>query len=269
MGKLKTCIVFAVSVFDESRIHVLHEFLSMFKQSFLDCKLYIGINYGSLPNTEQIIESYGLHTQIKRVHDVNMYTGSDASAYQAALALLKHDNRSHDIYWFAHTKGAVNDRNFERALYLNELFNKRNQIESLFLTHKHLGSYALRGVSRSAGSLNWATFNADHDIDICSNVLSNELPYSHVNWSYIETMYVINKNSMETFLTMTTDVFYNTPISEPCYFEIVLPWIVSRCGYFSYVHDPVCFFGERNLKDLTKDWIQLNNLNHLTNYLNL
>jgi len=269
MDKLKTCIVFAVSVFDESRMHVLHEFLSMFKQTFSDCNLYIGINYGSVTNIEQVIESYELNTYIRRITDINMYTGSDASAYQAALSLLKQNNQSYDIYWFAHTKGAVNNRNVERTMYLNKLFNKRTQIESIFLTHEYLGSYALRGVSRSAGHLNWITYNADHDINICSNILNDKLPYSHVNWSYIETMYVINKKSIETFLNMTSDTFYNTKILEPCYFEVVFPWIVTRCGYFPYVKESSCFFGERNLKDMTSEWIQYNNLTHLNSYLNL
>jgi len=269
MDKLKTCVVFAVSIFDESRMFVLHEFLSMFKQTFSECNLYIGINYGALSNLEHIIESYKLNTKILRVTDINMYTGSDASAYQAALSLVKHNSQTYDTYWFAHTKGAVNERNFERSMYLNELYNKRNHIESLFLNYEYLGSYALRGVSRSASRLDWATFNADHEIEICNNVLNVKMPYTHVNWSYIETMYVINKKSIETFLTITTDVFYNTPISEPCYFEIVLPWIVSRCGYFSYVKESSCFFGEQNLKDLTSEWIQYNNLTHLNSYLNL
>jgi hypothetical protein len=269
MGKLKTCIVFAVSIFDESKLYVLREFLTTFKQYFSECDIYIGINYGSLINVEHIINSYKLNTIVQRVDNVNLYTGSDASAYQAALELLKNSNCLYDIYWFAHTKGAVNDRNYERTMYFNELFSKRIDIETLFKNYEYLGSYSLRGVSRSAGGLNWSTFNADHDINICSNVVSKELPYTHINWSYIETMYVLNKQSVETFLKLTTYKFYNTFISEPCYFEVVFPWIVSRCGYFPYVRYNSCFFGERNLKDITTSWIESNNLTHLTTYLTL
>jgi hypothetical protein len=269
MGKLKTCVVFAVSIFDESRMFILHEFLSMFKQTFSECNLYIGINYGTLTNVEQVIESYELNAEIQRVTDINMYTGSDASAYQAAISLLNRSKQPYDLYWFAHTKGAVNNRSYERNMYLTQLFGNRTHIELMFKNNDQLGSYALRGVSRSAGQLQWATFNKDHDVDICLNSITNKLPFTHVNWSYIETMYVINKHSVETFLSLTTDLFYDTKIQEPCYFETVFPWIATRCGYFPYIHQSHCFFGERNLNDITNEWIQNNNLTHLNNYLTL
>jgi len=241
----------------------------MFKLKFSDCDLYIGINYGSLDNIERIIESYELNTTIRRISDVNMYTGSDAGAYQLALKLLKESKRKYDIYWFAHTKGAVNNRPIERDMYLKQLFANRTQIETIFQTYDQLGSFSLRGVSRSAGQRQWATYDKDHEIDICSNICNDKLPYTHVNWSYIETMYVINKQSVEKFLELTTNTFYDTKIQEPCYFETVFPWIATRCGYFPYIHESNCFFGERNLKDITHEWIQSNNLTHLNSYLTL
>jgi hypothetical protein len=266
---MKSSVIFAVSIFDENKIHVLDEFFNEFKRNFSDCDFYIGINYNSLPQVESIIESYRLNTFVSRVVKSELYTGSDASAYQAALKLLKYNNKSYDIYWFGHTKGAVNHRPFERSLYLKELFGNRLEIESLFLNNPKLGSYALRGVSRSAGRLDWATYNKDHEIHLCENVITNELPFTHVNWSYIETMYVINKESVETFLNVTTDNFYNNRISEPCYFETVFPWVATRCGYFPYIKQSECFFKERNLKDITREWIENNKLYHLNNYLDL
>ena len=269
MGKLKTCVVFAVSIFDHSKLVVLHEFLSQFKTLYSDCDFYIGINYNSLNEIETVIDSYGLNANIKRLTNYDLYCGSDASAYQQALKLLKDSNKTYDLYWFAHTKGAVNNRSYERNMYLTQLFGNRTHIESMFKNNDQLGSYALRGVSRSAGQLQWATFNKDHEVDICLNSITNKLPFTHVNWSYIETMYVINKHSVETFLSLTTNLFYDTKIEEPCYFETVFPWIATRCGYFPYIHQSDCFFGERNLNDITNDWIQSNNLNYLTKYLNL
>jgi len=149
------------------------------------------------------------------------------------------------------------------------MFANRKHIESIFSTNNYLGSYGLRGVSRSAGQIQWSVYNKDHELDICSNIISNNLPYTHVNWSYMETMYVMNKQSIETFLSLSTDTFYNTKIQEPCYFEVIFPWIATRCGYFPYIQQSDCFFGERSLKDITNEWIQNNNLHHLNAYLNL
>ncbi len=266
---MKSCIVFAVSIFDVNKLHVLSEFLDIFKQNYSDCDFYIGINYNSIAEVESVIESYNLNAVIERLTNSELYCGSDASAYQLALKLLKESKKSYDLYWFAHTKGAVNSRPTERAMYISKLFLNRLHIETMFKTNRDLGSYAIRGVSRSAGHHDWSTFNRDHEIDICSNTISKEMPFSHVNWSYIETMYVLNKQSIEIFLSLTTNTFYNTKIEEPCYFEIILPWIVSRCGYFPYVLESSCFFGERNLNEITKEWICVNQLNHLNNYLSL
>lgn len=266
---MKTCVIFAVSIFDTSKLFVLHEFLKTFKESYSDCDFYIGVNYNSIPDVESVIQSYNLNVVIERLNDPNLYCGSDASAYQLALKLLKESKQTYDIYWFAHTKGAVNDRPYERNMYLTTMFQNRKEIESFFEHHTDMGSFGLRGVSRSAGNINWGIYNKDHEINICSNVITNELPYTHVNWSYIETMYVINKQSVETFLNLTTSNFFNTKIEEPCYFETVFPWIVTRCGYFPYVYQSNCFFGERNLKDITTDWVRDNNLTNLNDYLTL
>ncbi len=264
---MKSCIVFAVSIFDKSRLYVLHEFLTTFKTYFSECDLYIGINYNSVTDVETIIDSYKLNVFSTRLTTSELYCNSDASAYQQALKLLKHSNNRYDLYWFAHTKGAVNDRPLERSMYLSKLFKNRTYIESMFADREYLGSYALRGVSRSAAHHDWAIYNQDHEIGICSNHIDNDMQYTHVNWSYIETMYVLNKKSVETFLNITTDIFYDRKINEPCYFEVIFPWIVSRCGYFPYVLETDCFFGERNLNEISKEWIRNNNLSHLTQYL--
>lgn len=266
---MKSCVIFAVSVFDHSKLHVLHEYLNTFKSHYQDCDFYIGINHGSISEIEQVIDSYGLSSKKTRV-PYDLYCGSDASAYQAALKLLKQSNLKYDIYWFAHTKGAVNHRPGERSLYLDNLFRNRLDIEKLFQDHEYIGSYALRGVSTSAAGDNWATFNRDHIIEICSNKITNELPYTHVNWSYIETMYAINKNCVETFLSLTKEDFYSVKIEERCYFEVIFPWMVTRLGYFPYIKQSGCFFNQSiSLKNITHKWIVDNQLLHLVNYLDL
>lgn len=266
---MKSCVVFAVTIFDVSKLYVLREYLDVFKRDYSNCDIYIGINHGSVNEIESVIDSYQLNTfSIRNTED--LYNTSDASAYQVALKHLKASGNRYDLYWFAHTKGGVNGRDYERNLYLNELFGKRDEIELLFKTHGHIGSYGLRGVSGGAAGDEWATFNRDHVIDICTNIATDKLPYTHINWSYIETMYVLNKQSIETFFDITTDEFYNTKINDRWYFETIFPWVASRCGYFPYIRQEGCFFNNSiSLKSITKSWIIENNLLYLMNYINL
>lgn len=266
---MKSCVVFAVSIFSKEKLHVLTEFLDTFKSQYSDCDFYIGINYGSIPEVEDILNEYGLNTDSIRVVDQSLYCGSDASAYQAALSVLRDSGKQYDVCWFAHTKGAVNNRPVERGMYLSNLFRNRNSVEQLFQQYDRLGSYALRGVSRSAGKHAWNTFNRDHHIGICSNEIFDEFKYTHVNWSYIETMYAIKGKVVESFLKNTSDDFYNTRIIEPCYFEIIFPWAVGRCGYFPYIKRSECFFDGVDLRDITQKWIDENNLSELQTYLSI
>jgi len=265
----KSCVVFSVSIFNSDKLFVLREFLDTFKLKFSECDYYIGINYGSIPEVEAVISEYGLNTVVRRLQDESLYCGSDASAYQVALTLLKASNRQYNVCWFAHTKGAVNGRPTERSMYLSELFGDRVRIEQLFKSYDKLGSYALRGVSSGAAGDNWKVFNNDHHIGICSNEIYAELKYTHINWSYIETMYAIKGEAVEAFLQNTPDEFYTEKLKDPCYFEIIFPWIASRCGYFPYIKNSRCFWGSIDLKDITKQWIEENNLEHLNNYLTL
>lgn len=266
---MKSCVVFAVSIFDPSKLYVLHEYMTVFKKHYSDCDLYIGINYGSINQVEEVIKSYELSTHLTRIPH-HLYCESDASAYQGALNILKNSGSRYDLYWFAHTKGAVNYRPFERSLYINEMFSNRIEIESMFEKYEYLGSYGLRAVSTSAAGDDWSTFNRDHQIQICSNDIIKDLPATHVDWSYIETMYALNKKSVETFLDLTKDVFYSTKIQERCYFEVIFPWIATRCGYFPYVKIPNCFFNKKiSLKEITNNWIIKNNLSNLNTYLDL
>jgi len=266
---MRSCIVFAVSIFNEEKLNVLTEFLDTFKLHFSDCDMSVGINYGSIEEVERVLASYDLPIQHIRITDKDLYTGSDAGAYQAALSLLKASNKQYDVCWFAHTKGAVNNRPVERGMYLSNLFRNRIHIENLFQQYDKLGSYALRGVSRGAGGDAWSTFNRDHHIGICSNEVFSDFKYTHVNWSYIETMYVINGKVVQSFLDNTSESYYTTAIKEPCYFEVIFPWIVGRCGYFPYIKQSECFWREADLRNITQRWIDENNLSELQPYLSI
>jgi len=84
---MKSCIIFSCSIFDTTRLFVLHQFMQTFKKHYSDCDIYIGINPGSVPTVINIIDSYNLNTIIEHV-PIHMYSESDASGYQSALHKL-------------------------------------------------------------------------------------------------------------------------------------------------------------------------------------
>lgn len=264
---MKTCVIYAAYIPDSTRLNVVREFFSIFKNHFSDVDFYIGINPGSVPNLPDVIKEYELNTTICHVPE-SRYTKTDASAYQEALKVLKDDNKQYDIYWFGHTKGGVNAREGERTLYLNEFFSKRKEIEEMFKKYPKLGSYGLRGNYMSAASKKWDVYNVDCGIPICGNVKIPPFNYTHVNWSYVETMYTLKGEPVEAFIKQSPLEFFNTKL-DPWYFETVMPWVPSRCGYFPYVKQKRCYWNTADLPDTTKSWIEENNLGELLPYLSI
>jgi hypothetical protein len=263
---MKSVIIFAASIFKEERLYVLREFLQSFSENFKDCDFYIGVNYGSIPNLEDVIKEYNLNCEVSRVTNAKLYTESDASAYQEALKLLKNSGKRYDLYWFLHTKGSVNDRVNERKMYIDEYLLNRNKIEQMFESHPLLGSYGLRG----------NPIVGDGAISICYDV---EIPLTHNektpyfsctrnDWIYIETLYIIRKEPVDTFLDNTTDVFYSTKLNR-WYFEQNFQWVTTRCGYFPYIIQKPSFTKSIDINEITKRWIEENNLPHLLPHLSL
>lgn len=263
---MKSCVVYAASIFDSSRMNVIREFFSSFKENFGDVDFYIGVNHGSVSNLEKVIDEYKLNCNFIRGIEP-LYTKTDASAYQAALKLLKQSGKTYDIYWFAHTKGGVNSRENVRELYIKEFFSKRQEIEDMFTKYPQLGSWGLRGNSISAAGVQWKDYNVDCGLSICGNKSYSWMPYRHVNWSYIETLYVLNKTSVEEFLKQSPDEFFTTKLN-PWYFETVMPWVPSRMGFFPYVKIKRDFWDKCELTDITKQWLFENGLD-LHPYLNI
>jgi hypothetical protein len=61
---MKTCIIFAASIFDQSKLSVMRDYFSTFKTHFSDATFYIGINYGSVLNLEDEIRKFGLQRRV-------------------------------------------------------------------------------------------------------------------------------------------------------------------------------------------------------------
>lgn len=133
-----------------------------------------------------------------------------------------------------------------------------------------LGSWGIRGNSISAVGVQWKNYNVDLVVPVCANTKFPPFNCTHVNWSYLEGMYVLKGVAVDAYVKLLTDAYFDTRMDR-YYFETVPPWLPSRCGYFPYVKRKMCFWAHlnRNLQDVTKQWIDENNLTDLNPYLSI
>lgn len=247
----RTCIVFACSIFSHERLFVLREFLKSVEQNFSDADVYMGINYGSLPEVEQVLKESNINIRLSRLEKKDKYSHSDASAYQIALESLKLSGNIYEYYWFIHTKSGVNSHSdYLRGWYINKFLGRRNEIESLIGSRENVGSYGLLGLEYDE---NRVFEDTDIEIPLFKNVLTPQLPYNHAPFFYIHSMYVLKNGPMQVFFKNITEKWFNTRLDR-YYFEGVFPFIVSRSGYIPQISNRISCTGV-DLKPIIDFWI--------------
>ena len=260
----KSCIIFSCTIFSEDRIFVLRRFLEIFKSVFSDTDIYIGINYGSLNNVEDIINEYQLNT-ISLRSTSSLYSKSDASAYQVALKLLLESNKEYENYWFIHTKSGVNSHSdYLREWYINNFLYNRQNVEVFLNKYDDIESYGMLGLEYNSNKIYNET---DTEIDLFKNNINNKLPYTHSNFFYLHTIYVLTYKPIKSFFQLITDMWFTSKL-DTYYFEGIFPFIVSRLGYFPYISNKLTCNGV-DILELNREWIINNNLEKYEKYLNL
>lgn len=256
---MSSCILFACSV-KPGREFVLRYFLDAFNKIHKTSDLYIAINPFSSIETENIINEYELNKTISYV-DPELYSNSDASAYQLCLKLLYNSGKKYDNYWFIHTKSGFNSHSdYLRDWYINNFILERKQIEDFLYSNKNIGSYGLLGLEYDNNRVYQET---DVEISLWNNNISKELPYSHAKFFYIHTIYCLSNNPINKFFSLITDTWFNSKLNQ-YYFEGVFPFIVSRSGYFPYLENRYSMNGI-DLIYYIQDWIDENKLVHHSN----
>jgi hypothetical protein len=258
---MPSCILFSATIISHDREFVIRRFLETFKHEFSDSDIYIGINPISIPNLESIILEYNLNVQMTRA-DVSLYTESDASGFQAAIKLLYKSGNQYDNYWFIHTKSGVNvHSDYLREWYINNFINNRSSIE-LNMKDMGMGSYGMLGLEYDNSRHYTET---DTDISLWNNEISKFLPCTHAHFFYIHTIYVITSGPMLNFLSLISDLWFNSKLNR-YYFEGVFPFIVSRSGYFPYLENRISATG-LDLSTLQLKWMVENQLYHKYSHL--
>jgi hypothetical protein len=98
-------ILFATFIPSLENLSIAKEYLENIKNNFYDCDVYVGINYGTIPERKILLEEYSnyFNLQYAFVNKV-MNVDSDASAFQLALSLLNKSKKAYRLVWFIHTK---------------------------------------------------------------------------------------------------------------------------------------------------------------------
>lgn len=262
----KSCFILAVTLHKKEKLYVLHEILQMIKNKFFDTKVFIGINYGSIDEIETVIESYGINAEYRRLTDEKFYCKSDASAYQIALELMKSDPEKYDICWFMHTKGAFNDRDVERRLYINEFYNKRDFVEKKFELYEHLGVYGYRAGEFFIDPNNPVDKSDNFMKMLWDNEVVDDFKFTFSKIILIETMFCMRAKLIYKFLEMYPN-FFTTPLRSyffECEFANFIP---TRLGYYQgVILGPKNWFNGNDMQHLLDNWIEENSLNHLADY---
>lgn len=261
---MKIAVIFSVTIFDPERAWMMDKWVEALNKDFSDADFYFGVN----PGTNQTVVDKllrGLPNLHGEYVKPELYCESDASAYQAALKALKRTGKKYDYYWFIHTKGGVNIRYDRFEYYLNEFVGKRKEIEEFLLKNPSVGSYGHYGVGQSAdGHTQWKTLNHlefDHaHVPIVENVKTNPLSCTHINWSYVETLFIMKGDPVNWLIENASDDYFNTKIRNRWYFEVVFPWLSSRFGLYPYVKYPLSQFAPIDLNITTKEWERENGL---------
>jgi hypothetical protein len=261
----KSCILFACTILSEDRLHVLTEFIEQFQLNFSDSDLFIGINPGSIPVVEELILDSGLRIKAMSRVSEELYTESDASAYQLALNLLKQSGDRYEYCWFVHTKGGVNSHSdYLRKWYIDNFLEDRFRIENLMRDFPNIGSYAMLGVEFDC---NRTYSEQDELLPIFSKEVTKDFPFPFIEYFYIHTLYVIKGNIMENFFSILPQEWFNTKLNR-YYFEGVFPFLVSRTGYLPFLSNTRSMNGV-DLKAVQSSWILNNNLISYDEILNV
>lgn len=246
-----SCVILACSIFSKDRLFVLREFLKSIEENFLESDVYIGINYSSIIEVEDVIKEYNIKCSISRLEDESLYSQSDASAYQQALKLLKDSNKKYEHYWFIHTKSGVNSHSdYLRSWYIEKLIGRKNHIEDFLSSNSEFGSYGLLGLEFDENRNYQET---DTEISLFKNKKTDSLNYNHAPFFYIHSLYVISKESIQTFFDNISDLWFNSKLDR-YYFEGIFPFIVSRSGHIPYLANRISCVGT-DLKPIIDNWI--------------
>ena len=107
--------------------------IEMMQLHHSDSDIYMGVQPGCSPRFQTLLDQSGLRVQVRHV-EPHLAVSSDASAFLAALALMKDAGKSYERVWFAHSKGSskatYEEYDFVRVSLIHHLWKRRLDAEA-------------------------------------------------------------------------------------------------------------------------------------------
>jgi len=228
------CILYAVFLPNPDKDYVLNEIFSYFLNFDPSAQIFIGIQYNSVPETENILKSINpnLNLSLRRVPS-HLLIDSDASSFIQALQLYSESLMNFDKCYFVHTKSITTHNDPMRFQMFNLLFNKKTV--QTFFNDKSIGSY---------GPFLTLT-DVQEDIKKMSSVKKFTpllLTFPVMEYYYINTFFVLKNFILKNFIQTVSPLFFKTNVlqfSDRWFFERDFFHIVDMQGFkpsFSFFH---------------------------------
>ncbi len=210
------------------------EMLNYLEEHFSDCDLYVGINpsqYASLGIS--LLQQSKLNFRYLEV-STELDSKSDASGFQAALLLMKQADRTYEIVYFMHLKGASLKEEYStidatgNRIEINvlqnflEIFKNRAQIKEIFHSNSQVGTFShLLGKSRTPTP------------NVTSNLMQFDYP-PFFTYLHFYTFYAARGSAVRSILTNVRSTFWNNnlaKLSDIYFFERDFTQMIWRQGF--------------------------------------
>tara|TARA_R110000868_G_scaffold250790_2_gene507549 strand:- start:1066 stop:1854 length:789 start_codon:yes stop_codon:yes gene_type:complete len=123
------------------------DFLKTIESTFNDSIVCVGIQKGSIPEWDIIIEEYkgkGLDIHYGHIND-GLYVNSDVSGFQKALEIYCKDLNYKEFdgcVWFGHSKGVTSGNIPYHKFIMKYFWYRRDMLEKSLMFNDEIGSYS-------------------------------------------------------------------------------------------------------------------------------
>jgi hypothetical protein len=256
---MKGVVIYSSFFPNEDQLFRGVDFLNEMEKSFLNYRIYIGIQVNTTPEWEKIILNYknnGLDITYGNVNP-DLYVNSDVSGYQKAIELIIKDERSLEghFVWFGHSKGVTTNNLSYHKFSMSSFWGQKDYIEDRLESNNLYGCYGthisfLPGYDKEKILKIWQKY---------SNISKQKevIPYMFVNTFYVVKQSIFNellKNLKNNFLNEKLIGHYDI-VGDRYFFERDFIHFVDILGYIPIFEEvsPNCNWGNTDKKIIEQE----------------
>jgi len=239
-----SAVVLATYLPSRRSLAILIETLDYLEQHFGDCDIYVGINpspYVSLGI--ELLRKSSLNFRYIEA-PAHLDTRSDASAFQAAMLIMKQSQASYDLVYFMHLKGSSLTAEYEAVSAsgdkvefnifkrLLDVFRDRTYVENVFQSEPYTGTYSYLLAKKS-----------NPIPDLTSAFMDFSLP-PFPPYLHYYTFYAVRGSALEQVIDELSNDFWGMnlfKISDRYFFELHFPQMIWRQGFLPRCETLVSF----------------------------